>query len=90
MSIGIKIENSKDIKIIGGEFSGLKTGIDVSHSEDVFVDNLRFKNVGTGVKAKNVKGLIASRCTDTNESRFKLTIISMIVKNYIENLKRNK
>ena len=90
MSVGIKIENSRDVRIIDCSFESLETGVDIAHSVDVSIDNTHLNNVGTGVKARKVKGLKASRCSETNDVRFKLSIISILVHNYIETLKRNK
>jgi hypothetical protein len=89
VSIGIKVDNCKDVKIIDCGFSGLRTGIDVSDSDDVQITGARFLNVNAGVKARRVRGLKASNCTDdvshTNTS-FRLSAVAQIVRWYIEYL----
>ncbi|MBM7454598.1 hypothetical protein HNR62_000427 [Oceanisphaera litoralis] len=86
MAVGIKVEGCKDIKIIDCGFSGLETGIDVSDSDDIHVDGADFQNVGTGLKARRVKGLKASSCTETTSSDFRLTPAAKIVRWYTEYL----
>ncbi|KKL03109.1 hypothetical protein SD53_01695 [Rheinheimera mesophila] len=89
MSTGIKIDNCRGAKIIDCGFSGLRTGIDVSDSDDIQITGARFLNVNTGVKARRVRGLKASNCTDdasqTNTS-FSLSVGAKIVRWYIEYL----
>ena len=89
VSIGIKIENCIGAKIIDCGFSGLRTGIDVSDSDDIQITGTRFLDVNTGVKAKRVRGLRASNCTDdtsqTNRS-FRLSVGAKIVRWYLEYL----
>ena len=89
MSIGIKIDNCRGAKIIDCGFAGLRTGIDVSDSDDVQITGARFLNVNTGVKARRVRGLKASNCTDdTNQTNtsFRLSVGAKIVRWYIEYL----
>ncbi len=88
MTIGIKVNGCKDIKIIDCGFSGLETGIDVSDSDDVHVDGAKFQNVATGLKARRVRGLKASNSTDTTNSDFRLIPTAQLVRWYIEYLKR--
>ncbi|WP_155829375.1 hypothetical protein [Halomonas huangheensis] len=90
MSVGIKVEGGKEIKIIDCGFSGLETGIDVSDSVDVDIAGARFFNVNTGVKARRVRGLKASNCTDDDSymsTSFRLSTAAQIVRWYTEYLR---
>lgn len=90
MPVGIKVEDCKDIKIINCGFSGLETGIDVSDSNDVDIAGARFLNVITGVKARRVRGLKASNCTDDDSytsTSFRLSAAAQIVRWYTEYLR---
>lgn len=86
MSIGIKLDNCRDVTIIDGGFSNLKTGIDISNSDDVQITGAKFLNVNTGVKARQVRGLKASNRTDDvsqANTSFRLSAIAQIVRWYI-------
>ncbi|MCG9697542.1 hypothetical protein [Shewanella sp. Isolate11] len=90
MPVGIKIENCKDIKIIDCGFSGLQIGIDVSDSNEVNISGASFLNVNTGVRAKRVRGLKASNCTDDDSytsTSFRLSAAAKIVRWYTEYLR---
>lgn len=90
MPVGIKVEGCEEIKIIDCGFSDLETGIDVYDSNDVDIDGARFLNVNTGVKARRVRGLKASNCTDNNSYKstsFRLSAAAQIVRWYTEYLR---
>ncbi len=79
-----------DVKITDCGLSGFSTGIDVSDSNDVQITDTRFLNVDTGIKAKRVRGLKASNCTDDASHKnisFRLSVGAKIVRWYIEYLK---
>ena len=69
---------------MGCGFSDLETGIDVTSSDDVFVDGAKFHDVGTGLKAKNVRGLKAINSAETSSSPFRLSTSAQLVRWYIE------
>ncbi len=82
-AVGIKIENCKNGQITKCHFHELETGIDVSDSDHINVDGAVFDNVGTGLKARNVRGLKASNCTDMQKIALKLTPAAQLVLWYI-------
>lgn len=60
MFTGIRIENSQNIRINGGSISGADIAVDLVNSRDVNVSGMRFSDVGTGIKANGVVGLVAA------------------------------
>lgn len=87
MSVGMKIESCKGVQIIDCGFSGFETGIDVADSDDVHISGGRFLNVNTGVKARRVRGLKASNCSDYAGTSHRLAPTAQIVRWYIEHLR---
>lgn len=85
MVAGIGIRGSSRVKVIGAKIYGFDVGIDVSDSSDIEVSDANFKDVETGLKARRVRGLKASGCTDTDadRSKFRLTAVAKFVRNNI-------
>jgi hypothetical protein len=52
MGTGVKIENSKDIRFIGGQISGFDKGIEAINS-DVTLQDIRISNCNIGVESHN-------------------------------------
>lgn len=85
--VAIKIEDGCNIRIIGGEIIGADIGVDVSDGENITLNGVRFDQVSTGLKARNVNRLKVSNCIDGSEKELNLTQSAKLVLFYISTLK---
>lgn len=94
MFTGIHIEQCQNVRINGGSITGADIAIDVVNSRDVNVSGMRFSDVGTGIRANGVVGLVAasnqlfSTNMDTKVSfpdgaTFKLRPSAILVRQYL-------
>lgn len=94
MGVGIKIRGGADIRIINCTFSDLDGGIDAKNCSDLQLLSNHFTRVQNPVKAILINGLIASGNVERSVvleevNRFKMTLLTILVKRYMMHLKGN-
>jgi hypothetical protein len=94
LAVGIKIVGSADIRITDCGFSNLEGGIDAEDCSGLHLYGNRFDRVKSPVKARRVNGLVAKGNAEHSSiskrvNELQMTLIAILVKEYITNLKGN-
>lgn len=93
MAGAIKIIGGSDIRITNCGFSNFDNGVDAEDCSGLHINGNHFNNVKNPVKARRINGLIAKRNIDHStvtktSNGLQMTLIAVLVKEYMANLKR--
>ena len=69
MSCAIKINGSRDIRLIDVAMNGFDVGIDAENSEGIHLKSVDFGTCSTGMKARNVNNINAMSCVHGFEGK---------------------
>ncbi|AIU25170.1 hypothetical protein LV28_00065 [Pandoraea pnomenusa] len=82
--MAIDIGGGSDIEISGNVFKGYDVAIRVSDASNVSVTDSEFINVGTALKAKRIRNLVARDNVSSTLFQPRLTKIAYLIRKIIE------